>query len=540
VTSTDGTTINFNAAVSYSTAATGWLFLSTATGVTPTNLSITANPASLGIGTYTATITLTATSPTTVANSPQIINVTFNVTPNATLSASPASLAFAQNLNGAAPAAQTLTITSSTGGAISFSAAATTSQGGAWLSVSPASATTPGTLTVTANSLVSGLALQPGTYQGQITISSPGASNTLNVPVTLTISNVQTITASPASLTPVSYQIGAANPATQTVAVSVSTGVTTSYTAAATTSTGGAWLSVSPTAGALPGNVVVSFNPAGLTAGTYQGAVTITVAGATNSPLSLPVTLTVTPAPVVAPSAVAIQNAASSLSTSISPGLIILIYGSNMGPATLTQLHVGANGLLDTTLSDTLVTFDGIPAPVIYTSAGLVSVIVPYEVAGRASVSMVVSYKGTPSTPLQLRVVDVSPAIFTQNSSGTGQGAILNENGTINSAGNPEAVGKVVQIFGTGEGLTSPRSVTGSISPSRLPLPTPVLPVTVTIGGIPVPAADIFYAGEAPGGVAGLIQINARIPDGVGSGAQRVFFTIGGSPSQGNVTVSVR
>jgi uncharacterized protein (TIGR03437 family) len=153
---------------------------------------------------------------------------------------------------------------------------------------------------------------------------------------------------------------------------------------------------------------------------------------------------------------------------------------------------------------------------------------------------MVVSYKGAGSTPLQLRVVDVSPGIFTLNQTGAGQGAILNQNGTVNGIGNPEIVGNVIQIFGTGEGVTNPRGVTGSINPPRLPLPAPVLPVAVTIGGVPVAPSDIFYAGNAPGGVSGLIQINAKIPAGVGVGPQQVFFTVGGVPSQGNVTVNVR
>jgi hypothetical protein len=181
VTSTDGTQITFSVGVTYSTGAAGWLFVNTSTGVTPSNLSITANPSNLGIGTYTATITLTATSPASVANSPQVINVTMTVSPNVSLAASPSSLAFTQSVNGAAPAPQTFTVTGA--GQIPFTAFATTSQGGAWLSVNPTSGTTPATLTV---SIVNSF-LQPGTYQGQIAISTAGSANPVNVPVTLTV-----------------------------------------------------------------------------------------------------------------------------------------------------------------------------------------------------------------------------------------------------------------------------------------------------------------------------------------------------------------
>ena len=148
ITSTDGTPINFSVGVTYSTGGAGWLFVNTSTGTTPSNLSIAANPSNLGVGTYTATLTLTATSGS-VANSPQVVNVTMTVAPNTALVASPASLSFAQNVNGGAPAPQTLTITSS--GAAGFTASATTVQGGSWLSVNPTNGTTPGTLTVSAN-----------------------------------------------------------------------------------------------------------------------------------------------------------------------------------------------------------------------------------------------------------------------------------------------------------------------------------------------------------------------------------------------------
>jgi uncharacterized protein (TIGR03437 family) len=286
---------------------------------------------------------------------------------------------------------------------------------------------------------------------------------------------------------------------------------------------------------------VVTINPAGVPASSipYQGTVTIFVPGAINSPLILPISLTVS-AQVLAPTIVAIQNNGSFLPTSISPGLIMLIYGTNMGPATLAPLHVGASSLLDTVLAGTTVTFDGVQAPIVFTRTDLVSVIVPYEIAGRATSSMIVNYNGASSTPLQLRVVDASPAIFTLSQTGTGQGAILNQNGTVNSSGNPELVGNVIQIFGTGEGLTTPTHVTGTVYPVRLGLPAPILPVGVTIGGVPVAPSDISYAGEAPGGVAGLIQVNAKIPAGVGSGPQQVFFTVGGAPSQAGVTVNVR
>jgi uncharacterized protein (TIGR03437 family) len=358
----------------------------------------------------------------------------------------------------------------------------------------------------------------------------------------LVVSNNPTIIVSPASLAPVTFQIGSANPQAQSVAVSVAGGGAAAFTATATTATGGNWLSVSPNTGTTPQNIFVTINPAGLAANTtpYQGTISIVVAGATNSPLALPIALTVTPAPVVAPTVAGIQNAASSIPTSLSPGLNIIIFGTNMGPTTITPYVVGSNGALATTVAGTQVTFDGIPAAIIYTRNTLVSVMVPYEITGRVSTAMVVTYNGASSLPLQLRVVDSAPGIYTVTQTGTGQGAILNQNGSLNSASNPEAVGNYIQIFGTGEGQTTPQGVNGLILPSRLPLPAPILPVAVSIGGIPIASADINYAGEAPGLVSGVFQVNAKIPAGVGSGPVAVVVTVGSVSSQANVTVSVR
>jgi uncharacterized protein (TIGR03437 family) len=533
VTSTDGSAISFNIAAATSTGA-NWLLASTSTGTTASNLTFSANPNGLAIGSYTGTITITATTPN-VADSPQTIPVTLNITPAATLVVSPTSLSFAQTINGSTPAAQSI-IVSSIGSPITFAANVTLFQGLNWLSVTPSSnVVTPATLTVTAN----GSGLSPGTYTGQIAVSSPSASSAMVINVTLTVSNIPTITISPASLAPVFFQIGGANPAAQTIAISIAGGGAVAFNASATVSSGTNWLSVSPTAGTTPANVTVSINPAGLPAGSYQGTVTITVAGATNSPVTLPIGLTVAPAPITGPTVAAIQNTASSAPTSLAPGLNILIYGANMGPATLVPYQVGPNGALLTSLVGTQVAFDGILAPIIFTRDTLVSVMVPYEIAGRISSAMVVSYNGAPSTPLQLRVVDTAPGIYSANSSGSGQGAILNENFSVNSPANPESAGHYIQIYGTGEGQTSPQGVDGLIT-SVQRLPTPNLPVTVTIGGLDVPLSDIAYAGEAPLIVSGVIQVNAKIPAGVGPGAVPVVIKVGGVPSQANLTVSVR
>jgi uncharacterized protein (TIGR03437 family) len=93
----------------------------------------------------------------------------------------------------------------------------------------------------------------------------------------------------------------------------------------------------------------------------------------------------------------------------------------------------------------------------------------------------------------------------------------------------------------TGEGQTSPASITGAITNATLPAPqvtpAPLLPVGVLINGLP---ALPVYAGEAPGFVAGLMQLNVQIPSNAQSGNLSITVSIGSNMSQSNVTVSVK
>src|SRR5437764_174316 len=88
---------------------------------------------------------------------------------------------------------------------------------------------------------------------------------------------------------------------------------------------------------------------------------------------------------------------------------------------------------------------------------------------------------------------------------------MLNDTGCCNSGRNPSMRGSMATLFATGEGQTTPRGVDGSISRYRpgSALPKPLLPVSVTVGGVP---AEVVYAGEAADQVAGSLQVNFRIP----------------------------
>ena len=186
----------------------------------------------------------------------------------------------------------------------------------------------------------------------------------------------------------------------------------------------------------------------------------------------------VVPQPMIA----AVANAASYDSSGVSPGEIVTIFGKGIGPASIANLQLNADGLVSTFTGNTRVYFNGIAAPILYASSNQVSAVVPYEMAQYSNVNLVVEYSGNASAPFPVKVSAAIPGIFTGDSSGLGQGAILNaRDSTRNSPNNPAARGDYVSIYATGEGSTMPPVVNGRVSGA--PLPTPALPCSATIGG---------------------------------------------------------
>lgn len=184
-----------------------------------------------------------------------------------------------------------------------------------------------------------------------------------------------------------------------------------------------------------------------------------------------------------------VASAASFQGGGVAPGEFVAILGSFAGPANGLSLQLTNQGIVSTNLGGMEVLFNGNPAPRIYAAAGQVNCVVPYEVSGLASAQVQVSYQGQLSNTATVPVTKAAPAIFTLNSQG--QGAILNQDGTINSPSNPAALGSIVQVFATGEGQTTPAGVDGTLDGSPAPQPA-AQPVTAMIGGVP---ANVTYAG---------------------------------------------
>jgi uncharacterized protein (TIGR03437 family) len=128
-------------------------------------------------------------------------------------------------------------------------------------------------------------------------------------------------------------------------------------------------------------------------------------------------------------------------------------------------------------------------------------------------------------------VLAAAPGIFTQDGSGKGRAAVINQDGTVNT---PSAPGSYVTLYGTGGGPTQ-GSADGEVATAAANL---TAAVQVSIDG---QSAVVSYAGAAPTLPDGVFQINAVVPGGVRTGVNvPVSVTIGGQTGVQAVTLAIR
>jgi uncharacterized protein (TIGR03437 family) len=222
--------------------------------------------------------------------------------------------------------------------------------------------------------------------------------------------------------------------------------------------------------------------------------------------------------------AAGVANDASFLSGGVAPGEIIAISGTALGI-----------GLANASMSNTSVTFDGVAAPLLSVSTTQLTAIVPFEVGTKASVQLQVTADGQTSAAVVLTLVPAAPGIFTLAGTGSGQAAVLNQDGSVNSPTNAAAKGSVISVFATGAGQTNPAAATGKVVSGSLPLLA--ANTSATIGG---QAAQVTYAGGAPGLYSSIAQVNMIVPGSAASGNVALTVNVGGTASQSGVTIWVK
>ena len=230
------------------------------------------------------------------------------------------------------------------------------------------------------------------------------------------------------------------------------------------------------------------------------------------------------------PSLLNITNSASGLySTSVSSVELITLYGMGIGPQTPLNGQV-QNGAYTSSLGGYQVLFDGVAAPLLNADSGQIKAIVPH-IAATSTHVQVVTPAGTIDGPLL--ALNRSPVIGIFQNSQTRLAAALNQDGAINSPSNPARSGQIVTVFAAAD--------SGNYFPDGT-----LVPIGIYNAGVAVwvltgnRSLEVVFAGNAPGLVAGVMQINFRLPNPLPAGNTFAFTVeIGGaSTTQGNVAVA--
>jgi len=166
--------------------------------------------------------------------------------------------------------------------------------GGCRVLATPTTSTTPQQLVTTAWTSTSIKANLPASLTGLIAIEVLAAAGNDTIAV-LAIPQTS-LSAAPSSLSFTGTVGGTVN--AQSIQITNLASGTLNWTATASAASSGTWLSVSSASGTAPSTLTVAVSLTGLSAGIYTGAIQIAAAGASNSPASIGVSLTVMPVPV--------------------------------------------------------------------------------------------------------------------------------------------------------------------------------------------------------------------------------------------------
>jgi uncharacterized protein (TIGR03437 family) len=310
----------------------------------------------------------------------------------------------------------------------------------------------------------------------------------------------------------------ASQPATTTLAVTLSD-KTQSWTAAVypanrTTS----WLTLSQLSGVGTASVTLTTNATGFEPGAYRATIVIQSQNAIPQYINVPVMFV-----LGASASTKITSVGNSFSFQglASPGMLLSITGTQLANSTATA----TGNPYPNALAGVSVTVNGLAAPILYVSSTFVNVQIPYAVGAGPAVLGLNNNGQVAGFPLQIAAS--APGIFVDRGGNIGPTPTAQQGG-------------YGTIFYTGAGEISPALKTGyspSVTAAPSSQPIPLLPVSVTVGNVPV---LLQYSGLAPG-LIGTAQVNFIVPTNVPVGVQPVVVTVGGvasPPANLNVTTA--
>jgi uncharacterized protein (TIGR03437 family) len=270
------------------------------------------------------------------------------------------------------------------------------------------------------------------------------------------------------------------------------------------------WLSLSQLSGTGPTQITLTASGFGYEPGAYRALIVIQSANAVPQYITVPVMFVLGAASGISIAGVA--NPASGQNIGAA-GMLLSVFGAGLAASAQT---VSTNPLPFSAGSVTA-TVNNMAAPLLYVSPNQVNIQIPYEVGAGPAV-LGISNNGQVAG-FQFQVAPSAPAIYTD--------------GSGNLAGNVSVkAGGIATLYLNGAGDVTPTLLTANFAPPS-PVIAPVMPLSVTVGGVP---ALLQFAGLAPGNI-GATQVNFYVPASL-SGPQPVVVTVGGASSPPvNVTV---
>jgi uncharacterized protein (TIGR03437 family) len=212
-----------------------------------------------------------------------------------------------------------------------------------------------------------------------------------------------------------------------------------------------------------------------------------------------------------------------------SSGELITLFGAGIGPAAAQQGQAGADGKFPSNLGGTTVLVGGQPAELLYAASDQINAWMPPLATSDNMVTIQVMRDGQVVATIDAATFGEAPDLFGNYSSG--QAAAINEDGSLNAQNHPAPSGSRLTLFGTGFGATTPAQ-DGSVVPdwSRPLALTPRFVVNSA-------QAPVQFAGQAPGGAPGLIEIDLTVPGVPAPGSYPIDFSLGSNFQLGNLRV---
>ena len=203
-------------------------------------------------------------------------------------------------------------------------------------------------------------------------------------------------------------------------------------------------------------------------------------------------------------------NAASFLAQPVAPGALVTLYGNGLGPQTGVQTQASLQTPFPKQAGNVRVTFDGTAVPILYAQDAQINVAAPWSLTPGTSTRICVFFNEAPTNCLTWPVAQTAPGVFTVDGI---HAAALNQDGSINTASNPAAVGSIVSIYLTGMGPIEPAQADGTLVGTPLPANVYGSEVDMPLDGPPTTGVTVvslqqMYSGPAPGLIAGATQIN--------------------------------